>query len=152
MKTTPRNRLIVRSKIVLKSDLQMINRNLCLRKSEKRKKRKKKFGDGKYFLGIFLFNNYYYFILFSQRWEEKKYADGRKWTKLEHKGPLFEPDYVPLPDNIEFFYNSEKIKLNISAEEVMTFYAKMLDHDYTQKDAFNTNFFNDWRKVSTFKI
>jgi len=51
-----------------------------------------------------------------------------------------------LPDDIEFFYNSEKIKLNIAAEEVMTFYAKMLDHDYTQKDAFNTNFFNDWRK------
>jgi len=68
---------------------------------------------------------------------------------LEHKGPLFEPDYVPLPDDIPFFYNSERIKLRVDAEEVMTFYAKMLDHDYTKKDVFNTNFFNDWRKVNT---
>jgi DNA topoisomerase-1 len=60
---------------------------------------------------------------------------------------LFEPDYVPLPEDIEFFYNGEKIKLSIGAEEVMTFYAKMLDHDYTQKDVFSKNFFNDWRKV-----
>jgi DNA topoisomerase-1 len=66
---------------------------------------------------------------------------------LEHKGPLFEPDYVSIPDDIHFFYNSERVKLSIDAEEVMTFYAKMLDHDYTKKDVFNTNFFNDWRKV-----
>lgn len=79
-------------------------------------------------------------------WEEKKYADGRKWTTLDHKGPLFEPGYVPLPDDIHFFYNGQRVKLSVDAEEVMTFYAKMLDHDYTKKDAFNTNFFNDWRK------
>lgn len=79
-------------------------------------------------------------------WEEKKYADGRKWTTLEHKGPLFEADYVPLPKDIHFFYNGERVKLSAEAEEVMTFYAKMLDHDYTKKDSFNTNFFNDWRK------
>jgi DNA topoisomerase I len=82
-------------------------------------------------------------------WEEKRYADGRKWTTLEHKGPIFEPDYVPLPDNILFFYNGEKMRLSKDAEEVMTFYAKMLDHDYTKKDAFNTNFFGDWRKFMT---
>lgn len=82
-------------------------------------------------------------------WEEKKYADGRKWTTLEHKGPLFEPDYVPLPDHVHFFYNGQRVQLKSEAEEVMTFYAKMLDHDYTKKDAFNTNFFNDWRKFMT---
>jgi DNA topoisomerase-1 len=82
-------------------------------------------------------------------WEEKKYADGRKWSTLEHKGPLFEPDYIPLPSDVPFFYNGEKMKLAIEAEEVMTFYAKMLDHEYTQKDVFNTNFFNDWRKFMT---
>jgi DNA topoisomerase-1 len=27
----------------------------------------------------------------------------------------------------------------------------MLDHDYTTKDAFNKNFFKDWRKVMTEK-
>lgn len=79
-------------------------------------------------------------------WEEKKYEDGRKWTTLEHKGPLFDPGYTPLPDDVHFFYNGDRMKLSVDAEEVMTFYAKMLDHDYTKKDVFNTNFFNDWRK------
>merc|ERR1719220_3146955 len=31
----------------------------------------------------------------------------------------------------------------------MTFYAKMLEHDYTSKDQFNLNFFSDWRDVMT---
>ena len=30
-----------------------------------------------------------------------------------------------------------------------SFYAKMLDHDYTSKDIFNKNFFEDWRKEMT---
>jgi DNA topoisomerase-1 len=80
-------------------------------------------------------------------WEEKKYADGRKWTTLVHKGPLFEPGYSRLPDSVSFYYDNKKIKLSSECEEVMTFYAKMIDHDYTKKDSFNTNFFNDWRKV-----
>ena len=80
-------------------------------------------------------------------WEEKKYTDGRKWTTLEHKGPMFAEDYIPLPDDVKFFYDGHPIKLSPDAEEVMTFYAKMIDHDYTKKDIFNTNFYNDWRKV-----
>jgi len=84
-------------------------------------------------------------------WEEKKYEDGRKWTKLEHKGPLFEAAYIPLPESVHFLYNGERMKLSARAEEVMTFYAKMLDHDYTKKDVFNTNFFNDWRKFMSDK-
>ena len=39
------------------------------------------------------------------------------------------------------------MKLRPESEEVMTFYAKMLDHDYTKKDIFNENFFRDWRTV-----
>uniref|UniRef100_A0A914KLU7 DNA topoisomerase I DNA binding eukaryotic-type domain-containing protein n=1 Tax=Meloidogyne incognita TaxID=6306 RepID=A0A914KLU7_MELIC len=39
--------------------------------------------------------------------------------------------------------------LSPSAEEVATFYAKMLDHDYTSKPIFNQNFFKDWRKTMT---
>lgn len=80
-------------------------------------------------------------------WEEKKYADGRKWTTLEHKGPLFDDPYVPLPNNIKFYYNNEHVKLCVESEEVMGFYARMIDHDYTKKEVFNTNFFNDWRKT-----
>ena len=40
------------------------------------------------------------------------------------------------------------MKLSEGAEEAATFFAKMLDHDYTKKDVFCTNFFADWRKVT----
>lgn len=42
------------------------------------------------------------------------------------------------------------MKLSETAEEAMTFYAKMLDHDYTSKPVFNKNFFGDWRKVGIY--
>ncbi len=41
------------------------------------------------------------------------------------------------------------MKLSEEAEEVATFYGRMLDHDYTTMDAFNKNFFADWRSVRT---
>jgi DNA topoisomerase-1 len=41
--------------------------------------------------------------------------------------------------------------LSEPVEEVASFYARMLDHDYTTKEAFNKNFFKDWRKVMTEK-
>lgn len=40
------------------------------------------------------------------------------------------------------------MKLQAPAEEVATFFTKMLDHEYTTKDIFRKNFFKDWRKVS----
>ncbi|KAE8748186.1 hypothetical protein FOCC_FOCC005024 [Frankliniella occidentalis] len=82
-------------------------------------------------------------------WEEEKKEDGVKWRFLEHKGPLFAPPYEPLPDNVKFFYDGKEISLSELAEEVATFYAKMLEHDYTTKPVFNNNFFKDWRKVMT---
>ncbi|KAL1491087.1 hypothetical protein ABEB36_011737 [Hypothenemus hampei] len=84
-------------------------------------------------------------------WEEEKKEDGVKWKFLEHKGPVFAPPYEPLPKNIKFYYNDEEMKLSHETEEVASFYAKMLDHDYTTKDAFNKNFFHDWREVMTDK-
>ena len=39
------------------------------------------------------------------------------------------------------------MKLQPETEEVATFYAKMLDHDYTTKEVFNQNFYKDWKKV-----
>lgn len=39
------------------------------------------------------------------RWEEERREDGVKWMFLEHKGPLFAPDYEPLPDNVIFKYD-----------------------------------------------
>ena len=41
------------------------------------------------------------------------------------------------------------MELSELAEEVATFYAKMLEHDYTKKEIFNKNFFEDWRKEMT---
>ncbi|PAA83351.1 hypothetical protein BOX15_Mlig010726g2, partial [Macrostomum lignano] len=80
-------------------------------------------------------------------WEEEKPTDGSKWRFLEHKGPVFAPDYEPLPKNVKFYYDGEQMVLTPEAEEVAGFYARMLDHDYTSKEAFNNNFFQDWRSV-----
>lgn len=82
-------------------------------------------------------------------WEEEKKSDGTKWHFLEHKGPVFAPPYEPLPPTVKFYYNGKEMKLSQDTEEVATFYARMLDHDYTTKDAFNNNFFHDWREVMT---
>ncbi|KAG6457599.1 hypothetical protein O3G_MSEX010391 [Manduca sexta] len=82
-------------------------------------------------------------------WEEEKKDDGTKWSFLEHKGPVFAPAYEPLPPNVRFRYDGKEIRLSQDAEEVAGFYARMLDHDYTTKNVFNSNFFTDWRKVMT---
>ncbi|KAL4616875.1 hypothetical protein GN956_G21717 [Arapaima gigas] len=82
-------------------------------------------------------------------WEEGQSNDGKKWKHLEHKGPLFPPEYEPLPQNVSFYYNGMPLKLSMAAEEVATFYAKMLDHEYTSKEMFQKNFFMDWREEMT---
>ncbi|XP_007553331.1 DNA topoisomerase I, mitochondrial [Poecilia latipinna] len=82
-------------------------------------------------------------------WEEERYEDGVKWKCLEHNGPYFPPEYQPLPDNVNFFYNGKKMKLSLAAEEVALFFAQMLDHEYTTKKVFRENFFRDWRKEMT---
>ncbi|XP_067142665.1 DNA topoisomerase I, mitochondrial [Centruroides vittatus] len=82
-------------------------------------------------------------------WEEEKYDSGIKWKTLQHNGPVFAPPYEPIPKNVKFYYNGNPLELSSEAEEVAGFYARMLDHDYTTKDAFNKNFFKDWRKVMT---
>ncbi|XP_074841695.1 DNA topoisomerase I, mitochondrial isoform X2 [Carettochelys insculpta] len=83
------------------------------------------------------------------RWEEEKMDDGVKWKQLEHKGPYFAPPYELLPDDIRFYYDGKPMKLSVAAEEIATFYAKMLDHEYTTKEVFQNNFFHDWRKEMT---
>ncbi|XP_073186074.1 DNA topoisomerase I, mitochondrial isoform X3 [Lepidochelys kempii] len=82
-------------------------------------------------------------------WEEEKTDDGVKWKQLEHKGPYFAPLYEPLPDDVKFYYDGKPMKLNVATEEIATFYAKMLDHEYTTKEIFQNNFFHDWRKEMT---
>ncbi|XP_030215029.1 DNA topoisomerase 1 [Gadus morhua] len=82
-------------------------------------------------------------------WEEERATDGSKWRFLEHKGPVFALPYEPLPLHVRFFCDGKQIKLSPPAEEVATFFAKMLDHEYTTKDIFRKNFFKDWRKEMT---
>ncbi|XP_068094296.1 DNA topoisomerase I, mitochondrial-like isoform X8 [Hyperolius riggenbachi] len=82
-------------------------------------------------------------------WEEENYEDGVKWKFLEHKGPYFAPPYEPLPDDVRFYYDGQEMKLSLAAEEVATFYGKMLDHEYTTKEIFQKNFFTDWRSQMT---
>lgn len=86
-------------------------------------------------------------------WEEsdKNRPDGVKWVFLEHKGPVFAPPYDPLPSHVKMKYDGSPFELSLAAEEVMTYYAKMINHDYTTKDDFNKNFFADWRKEMTAK-
>ncbi|XP_036376807.1 DNA topoisomerase I, mitochondrial isoform X2 [Megalops cyprinoides] len=84
-----------------------------------------------------------------RRWEEGQSLDRQKWKTLEHKGPLFPPEYEPLPKNVSFYYNGKPVILSLAAEEVASFYAKMLDHEYTTKETFQKNFFADWREEMT---
>ena len=64
------------------------------------------------------------------------------------QGPYFAPPYEPLPDHVRFIYDGKTMDLSQGAEEAAGFFAKMLDHDYTTKDVFCKNFFQDWRKAS----
>lgn len=46
-------------------------------------------------------------------------------------------------------FQGKEMRLSQDAEEVATFYARMIEHEYTSKDIFNKNFFKDWRKTMT---
>ncbi|XP_020631327.1 DNA topoisomerase 1-like isoform X2 [Orbicella faveolata] len=82
-------------------------------------------------------------------WEEEQLPEGVKWLHMEHKGPYFPPAYEPLPASVKFYYDGDHMQLSVQAEEVASYYARMLDHDYTSKEIFNKNFFEDWRKEMT---
>lgn len=45
------------------------------------------------------------------------------------------------------FTSGKPVTLSLATEEVATFYAKMLDHEYTSKEIFQNNFFTDWKEV-----
>lgn len=79
-------------------------------------------------------------------WEEEPMEEGVKWRTLEHVGPYFAPPYEPIPKSVKFRYDGKEMKLSEPAEEVATFYGKMLEHEYTTKPVFRKNFFKDWRK------
>lgn len=71
--------------------------------------------------------------------------DTIKWTKLEHNGVLFPPDYVP--HGVKMKYDGKPITLSPEAEEVASFYAALLETDHGKNPTFQKNFFNDWQKI-----
>jgi len=98
--------------------------------------------------------------------EDEKFS----WTTLIHKGPLFPPEYEPLPANTKFYYNKKPMVLSsnkfdknthLSPEEAGVLFAKALfsDHNMIEKGTkekksaqtknivFRNNFFKDWRKI-----
>ncbi|KAJ2940667.1 hypothetical protein O0L34_g14776 [Tuta absoluta] len=76
--------------------------------------------------------------------EKKKW-----WNFLEHKGPVFSPNYKPLPSTVKFKYDGNELTLSENAEEVAGFYAKLLNTKETTDHVFNSNFFKDWREKMT---
>lgn len=76
-------------------------------------------------------------------------ASGIKWQTLRHNGPLFAPDYQRLPNSVMFYYDHCSIELTEQAEEVATFYAKLLDTCYVRSHNFNKNFFSNFRSCLT---
>lgn len=66
-----------------------------------------------------------------------------KWSTLSHNAVMFPPEYEP--HEIPLYYKGKPVPLSAKSEEIATFYAAKLDTDYTNKDTFNRNFFEDFR-------
>lgn len=73
-------------------------------------------------------------------------ANKVKWKTFHHNGVLFPPEYVP--HGTELIYNNERIKLNSEAEEIATIYSKYTTTEYMKNKTFNSNFWNDWKKIA----
>lgn len=68
--------------------------------------------------------------------------------KVSPELSLYTQNMNGTPQFLEPLFPLGKVmKLSPKAEEVATFFAKMLDHEYTTKEIFRKNFFKDWRKV-----
>ena len=68
-----------------------------------------------------------------------------KWKHMEHNGVLFPAEYEP--HNIKIKYKGEPIELNPEQEEVVTFWAQVLDTDFAKKEITIRNFTKELRKV-----
>ena len=88
-----------------------------------------------------------------QEEEESSLPEGLKWTSLTHKGPLFPPEYEPLPDDVRWenacvdwnpradvkynkrrlYYNNRPFALSLKAEEAATMFAALLDTVHVSK-------------------
>ncbi|XP_017856803.1 PREDICTED: DNA topoisomerase 1-like [Drosophila arizonae] len=76
---------------------------------------------------------------------EKPICIKPKWQTLRHNGPCFPADHERLPEDVKFYYDNCPIELTEQAEEVATFYAKLMKTAFVQMREFNQNFFNEFR-------
>lgn len=80
-------------------------------------------------------------------WEDEENNLTIGWASLEHNGVLFPPEYEPLPDDVTLIYDGNPVSLPIKAEEVATFYGRMLDSPRAKKQYFQKNFFYDFQTI-----
>lgn len=79
-------------------------------------------------------------------WNEPPLPAGKKWRTLVHNGVVFAPEYVP--HGVKMLYDGKPVDLSPEAEERATHYARYLDTPHTQKDAFNKNFFAEFKELA----
>jgi DNA topoisomerase-1 len=84
-----------------------------------------------------------------QWWNQpKKEDDSVKWTKLEHNGVLFPPEYQRLPPNVKLIYDGTPVNLAEEAEEVAWFFGQMLHSKHNvENPTFQKNFFTDFKET-----
>ncbi|OMH78957.1 DNA topoisomerase 1 [Zancudomyces culisetae] len=67
--------------------------------------------------------------------------DTIRWTQLEHQGVLFPPEYVP--HGVPILYDGEKVYLEPEIEELVGFFAALLETEHGANPTFQRNFFNE---------
>ena len=82
-----------------------------------------------------------------QWWNEaKKEDDSIKWTKLEHNGVLFPPEYQKLPPHVKLYYDGKALTIHENVEEVAVFFGSMLHSKHNvENPVFVKNFFADFK-------
>ncbi|SCU91164.1 LAFA_0F02212g1_1 [Lachancea sp. 'fantastica'] len=80
-------------------------------------------------------------------WEKDNDDDTVKWTSLKHNGVIFPPNYDPLPSHIRLYYAGKAVDLPPQAEEVVGFFAALLESDHAKNPVFQKNFFEDFLQV-----
>ena len=69
----------------------------------------------------------------------------KKWSTLEHNGPLFAEPYVP--HGVPIKYEGRTLPLNAEEEEVATFFGCMKNSDYYRNPIFRKNFFAGFKAI-----
>ncbi|OMJ24126.1 DNA topoisomerase 1 [Smittium culicis] len=74
-------------------------------------------------------------------WMSHNQDDSIKWNTLEHQGVLFPPDYVPHGKPI--LYEGKPVYFEPEIEELVGFFAALLETDHAKNKVFQKNFFKD---------